>query len=124
MAEPFGKGGTASAAGRPCAAVGDLAMPVRRRRPFVAEAGPRPVLDRAFGDCSAPFVHTGSCWAVPGCTSFDFENTMTTFTRTANRAANQLRPVRITRHYTMHAEGSVLIEFGNTKVLCTASVEE
>ena len=49
---------------------------------------------------------------------------MTTFTRTGNRAANQLRPVRITRHYTMHAEGAVLIEFGNTKVLCTASVEE
>ena len=46
--------------------------------------------------------------------------TMTTFVRTGNRAANQLRPVRITRHYTMHAEGSVLIEFGNTKVLCTA----
>ena len=40
------------------------------------------------------------------------------------RAADQFRPVRITRHYTMHAEGSVLIEFGNTKVLCTASVEE
>lgn len=40
------------------------------------------------------------------------------------RAANELRPVRITRKYTMHAEGSVLIEFGNTKVLCTASVEE
>ena len=40
------------------------------------------------------------------------------------RAADQLRTVRITRHYTMHAEGSVLIEFGNTKVLCTASVEE
>jgi len=49
---------------------------------------------------------------------------MTTFIRTGNRGANQLRPVRITRHYTMHAEGSVLIEFGNTKVLCTASVEE
>ncbi|MBU1350675.1 MAG: ribonuclease PH [Gammaproteobacteria bacterium] len=49
---------------------------------------------------------------------------MTTFTRTSDRASNQLRPVRITRHYTMHAEGSVLIEFGNTKVLCTASVEE
>ena len=47
-----------------------------------------------------------------------------TFKRTGDRAANQLRPVRITRHYTMHAEGSVLIEFGNTKVLCTASVEE
>ncbi|MDT8998403.1 ribonuclease PH [Paucibacter sp. APW11] len=40
------------------------------------------------------------------------------------RAANALRPVRITRHYTCHAEGAVLIEFGNTKVLCTASVEE
>ena len=40
------------------------------------------------------------------------------------RAPDQLRPVRITRHYTMHAEGSVLVEFGHTKVLCTASVEE
>ena len=49
---------------------------------------------------------------------------MTTFERTGGRTADQLRPVRITRHYTMHAEGSVLIEFGNTKVLCTASVEE
>ncbi len=49
---------------------------------------------------------------------------MTTFQRTDNRAANQLRAVKITRHYTMHAEGSVLIEFGNTKVLCTASVED
>jgi ribonuclease PH len=49
---------------------------------------------------------------------------MTTFQRSDNRAANALRPVTITRHYTIHAEGSVLIEFGNTKVLCTASVEE
>ncbi|MBK7050581.1 MAG: ribonuclease PH [Rhodoferax sp.] len=49
---------------------------------------------------------------------------MTEFSRTGSRAANQLRAVRITRGYTMHAEGSVLIEFGNTKVLCTASVEE
>ena len=40
------------------------------------------------------------------------------------RAADALRPVRITRHYTVHAEGSVLIEFGQTKVLCTASVAE
>ncbi len=40
------------------------------------------------------------------------------------RAVDELRPVRITRGYTMHAEGSVLIEFGHTKVLCTASVEE
>ncbi|MDP3618050.1 MAG: ribonuclease PH, partial [Rhodoferax sp.] len=49
---------------------------------------------------------------------------MTEFVRSGARAANQLRPVRITRSYTMHAEGSVLIEFGATKVLCTASVEE
>jgi ribonuclease PH len=49
---------------------------------------------------------------------------MSHFVRSGARAANQLRPVRITRAYTMHAEGSVLIEFGNTKVLCTASVEE
>jgi ribonuclease PH len=46
------------------------------------------------------------------------------FQRTGGRAADQLRPVRITRGYTIHAEGSVLIEFGNTKVLCTASVED
>ncbi len=49
---------------------------------------------------------------------------MTEFARSGNRAADQLRPVRITRGYTVHAEGSVLIEFGATKVLCTASVEE
>ncbi|WP_028604079.1 ribonuclease PH [Ottowia thiooxydans] len=41
-----------------------------------------------------------------------------------DRAADQLRPVRITRHFTLHAEGSVMIEFGNTRVLCNASVEE
>ena len=40
------------------------------------------------------------------------------------RAPDALRSVRITRHYTVHAEGSVLIEFGATRVLCTASVEE
>jgi len=49
---------------------------------------------------------------------------MSSYTRQGGRAADQLRPVRITRRYTMHAEGSVLIEFGNTRVLCTASVEE
>ena len=49
---------------------------------------------------------------------------MTEFTRPGGRAADQLRPVRITRGFTMHAEGSVLIEFGNTRVLCTASVED
>ncbi|MCP5272023.1 MAG: ribonuclease PH [Burkholderiaceae bacterium] len=44
--------------------------------------------------------------------------------RTAGRAADALRPVQILRRYTMHAEGSVLVAFGHTKVLCTASVEE
>ena len=44
--------------------------------------------------------------------------------RFQNRSPQQLRPVTITRHYTKHAEGSVLIEMGDTKVLCTASIEE
>ncbi len=47
-----------------------------------------------------------------------------TYQRNDNRAADALRPVRITRQFTIHAEGSVLIEFGQTRVLCTASVEE
>jgi ribonuclease PH len=47
-----------------------------------------------------------------------------TFVRSSQRAPSQLRPVRITRGFTIHAEGSVLIEFGQTRVLCTASVEE
>ncbi len=49
---------------------------------------------------------------------------MSEVSRPSQRAVDALRPVRITRSYTMHAEGSVLIEFGHTKVLCTASVEE
>ncbi len=49
---------------------------------------------------------------------------MTDITRSGARAAGQLRPVRLTRGVTVHAEGSVLVEFGATKVLCTASVEE
>ncbi len=44
--------------------------------------------------------------------------------RPSNRAADELRTIRITRRYTKHAEGSVLVEFGDTRVLCTASVEE
>ncbi len=44
--------------------------------------------------------------------------------RPSQRLADELRPVRLTRHYTCHAEGSVLVEFGHTRVLCTASVEE
>jgi len=45
-------------------------------------------------------------------------------TRPNGRRAAELRPVRIQRRYTKHAEGSVLVEFGDTRVLCTASVEE
>ena len=44
--------------------------------------------------------------------------------RPSNRQADEMRAVKITRNYTKHAEGSVLIEFGDTKVICTASVEE
>jgi ribonuclease PH len=44
-------------------------------------------------------------------------------TRSGGRAPDSLRPVRISRHYTRHAEGSVLVEFGDTRVLCTASIE-
>lgn len=43
--------------------------------------------------------------------------------RPSGRSANQLRNIRFTRHFTKHAEGSVLVEFGDTKVICTASVE-
>ncbi|HPF59620.1 MAG TPA: ribonuclease PH [Candidatus Competibacteraceae bacterium] len=44
--------------------------------------------------------------------------------RPSTRAANELRPIRITRQFTRHAEGSVLVEFGDTRLICTASVEE
>ena len=45
-------------------------------------------------------------------------------TRPSGRRPEQLRQVKITRDYTCHAEGSVLVEFGNTKVICTASVDK
>ncbi|HUG77158.1 MAG TPA: ribonuclease PH [Burkholderiales bacterium] len=44
--------------------------------------------------------------------------------RPSGRRCDELRPVRIQRRYTLHPEGSVLVEFGDTRVLCTASVEE
>ncbi|WP_036169363.1 ribonuclease PH [Massilia sp. 9096] len=47
-----------------------------------------------------------------------------THARPSGRADDQLRAIRITRHYTKHAEGSVLIECGDTKVICTASIED
>ena len=43
--------------------------------------------------------------------------------RPSARAANELRPIKITRHYIKHADGSALIECGDTRVICTASVE-
>jgi ribonuclease PH len=46
------------------------------------------------------------------------------FQRSSGRAPDALRPVTLTRRYTVHAEGSVLVAFGDTKVLCTASVDE
>jgi ribonuclease PH len=49
---------------------------------------------------------------------------MTSFARPSGRAPDQLREISIQRRYTRHAEGSVLIAFGETRVLCTASVEE
>jgi len=48
----------------------------------------------------------------------------TILTRPSGRAATALRNVSLTRHYTRHAEGSVLIEFGDTRVLCTASIDD
>ena len=45
-------------------------------------------------------------------------------TRPSGRSPDELRPVTFTRRFTKHAEGSVLVEFGDTRVLCTASVEE
>jgi ribonuclease PH len=44
--------------------------------------------------------------------------------RPSGRADNELRPIKFTRHFTRHAEGSVLVEYGETKVLCNASVDE
>lgn len=49
---------------------------------------------------------------------------MNSVTRPSGRACDQLRPVTIERHYTRHAEGSVLVSFGDTRVLCTASIED
>jgi ribonuclease PH len=47
-----------------------------------------------------------------------------TFKRSGGRRADELRPVSLERGFTRHAEGSVLVSFGDTRVLCTASVEE
>ena len=52
------------------------------------------------------------------------ENFSMSFTRPSGRQHDELRALTITRQYTRHAEGSVLVEFGDTRVLCTASIEE
>ena len=44
--------------------------------------------------------------------------------RPSGRAQNELRQIKLTRYYTKHAEGSVLVEFGDTKVICNATVED
>lgn len=44
--------------------------------------------------------------------------------RPSSRTPDELRPIRLTRHYTKHAEGSVLVEFGDTQVICNVSVED
>ncbi|OOG25981.1 ribonuclease PH [Thioalkalivibrio denitrificans] len=44
--------------------------------------------------------------------------------RPSGRQPDEMRPIRFTRHYTKHAEGSVLVEFGDTRVLCNATVDE
>ncbi len=49
---------------------------------------------------------------------------MSKFIRPSGRTADVLRPVHVDRHFTKHAEGSVLISFGDTKVICTASIED
>ena len=76
----------------------------------------RPIISNSLGDAV-----TACERAVP---HLSFRSTMsaTPYHRTG-RAADALRTVRITRGYTIHAEGSVLIEFGHTRVLCTASGE-
>ena len=56
--------------------------------------------------------------------AFSSDNSQEPIMRPSGRAAHDLRPITITTRYTKHAEGSVLVEFGDTKVLCTASVEE
>ncbi len=49
---------------------------------------------------------------------------ITGLVRFDGRRKDQVRPVKVTRHFIKHAEGAVLIEMGDTKVICTASVEE
>jgi ribonuclease PH len=77
------------------------------------------------GTCGQPPRPIGCKIALSLLLFFLTDSNMTNDTqRPSGRQANQLRDVRITRHYTKHAEGSVLVEFGDTKVICTASIAE
>jgi ribonuclease PH len=77
------------------------------------------------GTCGQPPRPIGCKIALSLLLFFLTDSNMTNNTqRPSGRQANQLRDVRITRHYTKHAEGSVLVEFGDTKVICTASIAE
>ena len=49
---------------------------------------------------------------------------MNSVNRPSGRTADQLRDIRFTRNYTRHAEGSVLVEFGDTRVICTATIAD
>jgi len=63
-------------------------------------------------------------WIVPENLSvWTIEELPLSVQRPSGRAPDALRPIRLTRNYTRHAEGSVLVEFGDTKVICTASVD-
>src|SRR5262249_25431290 len=70
--------------------------------------------------------HGAARLANPGCAGPGLYSAplMSTITRPSGRAADQLRPVSFQRKFTRHAEGSVLVSFGDTRVLCTASIEE
>ena len=86
-------------------------MPAKTGIPWRTRAGPL-----AFRTARRPAPTT-----IP---AFPLTPIPMSFTRSAGRAHDAMRPVTITRRYTKHAEGSVLVCFGDTQVLCTASVEE
>ncbi len=87
-------------------------------RPFLATA------NNASTKCRAPCPARPASSASAARIIAGFPSNKASIMRASNRPADQLRPVRITRQFTRHAEGSVLVEFGETKVICTASVEE
>ena len=90
----------------------DKRLQVVGRGPFRAFARPRIFLE----------VPTRG-WQLYNAPQFSVPVQVSLMKRPSGRVADQLRSIRITRNYTKHAEGSVLVEFGDTKVICTVSVE-